>query len=129
MWDLEIGAKDPRVPQNLGLNSTNRTSWLTPLSQSLTRAEQLRSVQRLQAHSPHHSSLDIEHDPYFYDHNVLFVLFDQPINVAIVRCVLQIVRLQLTVNSLALFFLRPFLHFLFLFAADFSIIASPPTEA
>lgn len=95
MWDIEIGANDPRVPENLKFDKSRRTSWLTPLSQSITRAEQLTSVQRLKRHQAHPlqtssrscPSADMEHEAYFYDHNVLFVLFNQPINVAAIRCV------------------------------------------
>jgi hypothetical protein len=86
MWDLKIGENDPRVPENLGSRQTETgTPWLTPLSQSITRAEQLVSVQRLRKNAPVVTSVNIEHDPYFYDHNVLFVLFDQPIIISAIR--------------------------------------------
>ena len=95
MWDLQIGAQDPRVPGNLGFSradssSSSKASWLTPLSQCITRAEQMTSVQRLQADvlpRPPASGAppSMEHHAYFYDHNVLFVLFDQPVTVAVIR--------------------------------------------
>lgn len=88
MWDLEISKNDPRVPGNLALDPGDcSTAWLAPLAQSVTRAEQMTSVARLQPKQSHCKppSSNTGHDAYFYDHNVLFVMFDQPVNVSVIR--------------------------------------------
>lgn len=84
MWDLDIGKGDPREPRNLGLPNKGGASWLAPLSQSITRAEQLSSVSRLQP-KKYYKESTVDHDPFFYDHNVLFILFDKPVSVSVIR--------------------------------------------
>mmetsp|Transcript_19318 Transcript_19318/g.32414 ORF Transcript_19318/g.32414 Transcript_19318/m.32414 type:complete len:1405 (+) Transcript_19318:858-5072(+) len=84
MWDIDIGKGDPREPRNLGLGRGFRSPWLSPLAQSITRTEQMSCLTRvLPLRSQTSSKMD--HDAIFYDHNVLFVLFDRPVNVSVIR--------------------------------------------
>lgn len=79
MADLEIGANDPRIPQNLALGDRS-LSWLSPLSQSMTRVERESGVRNAFS-----ESATKPHKHYFYDHNTVFVLFDQPVHVSAIR--------------------------------------------
>ena len=86
MWDLESGANDPRVPESLAYHATERSCWLSPLSQSMTNAERLNSIRRV-AKSQHAKYINnAEDDTFFFDHNVLFILFHQAVKISAIRC-------------------------------------------
>eukprot|EP00602_Paraphysomonas_sp_CaronLab_P009978 CAMPEP_0185037942 /NCGR_PEP_ID=MMETSP1103-20130426/32999_1 /TAXON_ID=36769 /ORGANISM="Paraphysomonas bandaiensis, Strain Caron Lab Isolate" /LENGTH=1795 /DNA_ID=CAMNT_0027576163 /DNA_START=144 /DNA_END=5534 /DNA_ORIENTATION=- len=93
---LDIGMDDSRVPSNLARSpmhdSTGGMAWLAPLSQCMTEEERVNCLKRVSATQrtqvkPTKSHHDVyeEHEPLFYDDNTLFVMFDRPVTVSVIR--------------------------------------------
>jgi protein JBTS26 len=105
----DLGMQDSRVPSNLATqpysDPSGLGSWLAPLAQCMTETERLDSLKRFQQQqgrgplSQKKKSLDVveEADPFLFDENILFLFFDTPVTVSVIRSMIPLL-LTLTLH-------------------------------
>jgi hypothetical protein len=83
----DLGMQDARLPRNLSSapfhDPSGSMAWLAPLAQCMTEEERRNSLRYTVGRSA-----DKDFDPLFYDQNVLYVMFDRPVSVSVIRYVL-----------------------------------------